>query len=208
MKVLNKYKELTIERKILQKQIKKKKLRYSRLNREIEARLEAINILVELSKTIYQEVITKIESVVTLSIRYVYDRPFEFKIKLEEKRNNIEAKFVLTEGEDEYEIKGDQGGGMINIISLAIRIVMWKIKEPKTRPFFSFDEPFYWLGNYIEKAGRMLKYLADELELQILLLTHEPDLKDICDRMYRIDHDGVKSHATLIKKRKLKRRKN
>jgi DNA repair exonuclease SbcCD ATPase subunit len=205
--VIDNYRELLSERKTLGRQLKKKKLRYMRIGRDIEAHNETITILTETSRAIHKETIERIESVVTLAIRYVYDRPFEFRILLDEKRKNIEARMVVMEGEHEFSIKDELGGGIVDIISFALRIVLWNIQSPKTRNLFFIDEPFKWTGVYIEKAGQMLRYLAKELGLQIVLITHDDALMEVCDRVYRISHNGTESEVKLIKQRTLRRRR-
>lgn len=207
MEVIEKYNELIAERKILKKQLKEKKLQFKNSKRNIKAHINAINILTETSKIIYKETIEKIESVVTLAIRHVYERRFDFKIILEEKRNNLEARMVVTENGKEFNIKDDQGGGMIDIISFALRIIMWHIKEPRSRNVLILDEPFKWTGLYIEEAGQMLRYLAKKLNMQIILVTHDEKLMGICDKIYYISHNGIESKVKLIKQEKLRRRK-
>lgn len=197
--VVAEYNDLLVELELYRKQLRQKKRRNNRLTRTLNAYEEARNVLTEAGKAIHREMVKKIEDLVTLSVRTVYERPFRFHIEFEEKRKTLEARPIIFEGKDEYDIKGDKGGGLIELMSFALRIVLWSIEEPRTRNFFIFDEPFKRAGIYIEKIGQILKYLSKKLEIQVLILTHEDALIEICDRVYRVNHDGRESKVILVK---------
>ena len=197
--VVEEYKELVIERELLEKQFKKQKRKGNRLTRDITAHEEAQLVLAEVSKLIHKETVVKIENLVTLCLQAVYDRPFQFRLIFEEKRKSVEARPMVIEGDYEFDPKEDKGGGMIDLISFALRLILWNIQNPRTRALFIFDEPFKRAGSYVTRIGKMLQYLSDKLKIQIIVLTHEDELAEICDRVYRITHDGTKSKAKLLK---------
>jgi DNA repair exonuclease SbcCD ATPase subunit len=197
--VLEEYNKLKTERELLEKQLRKKRRRILRLNRDIKAHDEAQLFLSEVSKLIHKETVEKIENLVTLCLRAVYERPFKFRLDFKEKRKSIEAEPIVQEGKHEFNPKEDKGGGMIDLISFAFRIILWNIQEPKTRRLFVLDEPFKRAGAYVSKIGPMLRYLSEQLKLQMIILTHEDKLRDICDRVYMVTHDGRRSIVKLIK---------
>jgi DNA repair exonuclease SbcCD ATPase subunit len=173
---------------------------------EKTAQAAARAVLTEANRLTQKRVTTKIESLITLCIRSVFDRPFTFKLRIEEKRNTIEAKPVIIEGENEYDPKDEMGGGIIDIISFAFRIVLWHLSNPRPRNLFILDEPFKFTGSLVEKAGEVLRYLSKEMGFQVIMISHDNELIGICDRVYRITHNGTESKAELIKGRMVKRR--
>lgn len=199
------YNDLVSKRDLYKQMLKDKKQKLDKLNVNISAYSKAIDILTRTSNLVHKSIVEKVENIVTLAIRHVYDRDFEFKLIYEQKRNNIEARPVIMEGGDEYNIEEDEGGGLIDIISFALRIILWKLQNT-TRNLFFLDEPFKWTGSYIDKAGEMLKYLSKELRFQVVLISHDDSLIDICDRVYRVSHNGTESRAVLVKTRQIKRR--
>ena len=80
----------------------------------------------------------------------------------------------------------DLGGSVLDVISFALRVVLWTLETPQSRPIFILDEPMKWLGNgdELEKACRLLYELSHELKIQILLVTHEPQFIEIADRAF------------------------
>ena len=206
MNILRRYEELKAEVRVLNRELQRKESEDEELKAEYIDQIKAADFLVAIGQEIHKEAVEKIESVVTIAISHVYDRPFSFRLIFETQRSNIEARPVIFEGKNEYDIKDDLGGGLVDIASFAMRIALWSIHSPQSRSIFILDEPFKWTGNYIDKAGAMLKYLADELNLQIILVSHDKELVAICDRVYTVSHDG-KNSSTVLTKRKLKRRR-
>jgi len=189
------------------KALKQKKFKKSRLVKDIKALEKVRYILTEAGKIAQKQMKRKIESLVTIAIRGVFDRPLTFKLIFEQKRNHIEATPLILEGENEYNPKDDLGGGVIDIISFSLRLVLWHLSNPKSINLFVLDEPFKFTGALIEKAGAMLQYLSKELKFQVLMISHDDSLINICDRVYRVTHNGTESEVKLIKgKREIRRR--
>lgn len=168
-------------------------------------------VFMEVSRTTQDEIKARIEHLITLAIRSVFEREFTFKLVLQNKNNRVYAIPTIIDGEHEFtDIKEDLGGGMIDIISLAFKIVLWSLESPKKRNIFIVDEPFRFTGKLVKKAGYMLKYLSKELNFQVIMVSHDDELIDICDRVYGVTHNGKHSVVELLKgekRRKIKRRK-
>ena len=49
---------------------------------------------------------------------------------MERKRNKLECRPVVMEGDYEYTAKDEMGGGIIDIISFAFRVVLWSLESP------------------------------------------------------------------------------
>lgn len=205
--ILERYRQIRTERALYIKKHKAKERRLRQLRRDIKAHDISRLILTEAGKLAQEDVKKKVETLVTLAIRTVFDRPLTFKLIFEEKRKNVEARPVIIEGGHEYVPKDDMGGGLIDIISFALRLVLWQISKPRSRSIFILDEPFKFTGALIERAGEMLQYLSKELGFQVVLISHDDELIGMCDRVYRISHDGKESVVKLVKgKRQIKRR--
>lgn len=148
-----------------------------------------------------------IEDIVTETIQKTFtDRKFVFHLIFEEKRGKMECRPVITENKKEQNPEDDLGGSMLDIISLAFRIVLWRLEKPKRRNTIIFDEPFKWLGKgeELELAGRMLYELSHGLKVQIILITHEPTLMKFADKSFEVIHDG--KEAEVISERRIRRR--
>jgi len=148
-----------------------------------------------------------VENLITETLRKIFpDRNFTFKLIFEQKRGKIECRPVIMDGRKEHNPEDDLGGSILDIISMAFRIILWKMDRPKKRNVIILDEPFKWLGKgeKREMAGRMLYELSHTLNVQIILITHEPELMRFADKSFQVVHNGIESQ--VFSERKIKRR--
>lgn len=191
-------------RLLVDKHRKKKALRKAK--REKGNHLKARHVLTEVARLTQEQAKARIEKLITIAIRSVYDdRDFTFHLLSGENRNQMIP--MIKEGEDEYNPKDELGGGIIDIISFASRVILWSMENPRSLPVFILDEPFKWTGILMERAGLMLKQLSRELGFQVILVSHDDDLIEVCDRVWRITYRNKKSRVKLIKGKVIRRRK-
>lgn len=176
---------------------KSRKIKYNELKNmksQMEIYVDARNVLIETSRVIQRQFKAKIESLITYAIQSVYTRPLSFELQFQNKRNNIEAMPIVKEnGEELKPNDNDLGGGILDVIAIGFRIVLWYLEDPKSRNVLFLDEPFHFLGNLVSKAGQMLRYISKKFKLQIVLVSHDKHLIQYCDKIYKIRHDGVES---------------
>lgn len=135
----------------------------------------------------------RVDALVTLAISSIFDRPFTFDLQFERKRGRVECTPRIMEGDKEYIPKEDVGGGIIDITSFAMRVVLWSIENPKARNLFILDEPMKFVGKglLLERAGNVLREIADRLGVQLIVVTHESELASMADTKYIVTHDGI-----------------
>ena len=207
--IYDRYDRLVATKAAALKLLKTSKRRVKALRREHRHHEKARIVITELAKATQDEAKERIEKLVSLAIQSVFDdRDFSFMMKFERKNNRVYATPLVMEYGEEYDPKEDMGGGIIDIISLALKIVLWHMQDPRKRNVLILDEPFRFTGKLITKAGYMLKFISDKLDLQIIMVSHEDELIDICDWVYRIRRKGTLSSVHQIKgQRKIRRRR-
>lgn len=202
----NRYESLLAYKKRLVSQKRKKRRQLKEVTKDIKNHILAKQVLTEVARNLQTEAKERIEKLITIAIRSVYDdRNFTFHLVTNETKNQMTP--IIKEGENEYSPKDELGGGIVDIISFASRVILWSMETPRSMPVFILDEPFKWTGVLMERAGAMLKQLSNSLGFQVILVSHDEALIDICDRVWSITHNSKKSEVKLIKGRKLVRRK-
>jgi DNA repair exonuclease SbcCD ATPase subunit len=160
-------------------------------------------VLTEVSQLTQSRFKSKVEALVTMAIQSVFDRPFEFFLEFERKRNKMECRPIVKELVNgkyrEFDPEEDMGGGIIDIISFAFRIVLWNLENPSSRNAIVLDEPMKNMGKLIVLGGQVLKEISHKLNFQVILITHDEELIEIADRSYQVSHDGNKSVVKLVK---------
>lgn len=164
--------------------------------------LEKVRILLQkVSEYAREQSRQQIESLVTNCLQYIFDSNIEFKIEIEEVRGRPEAEFYVVSN-----INGDvirtkpqeaRGGGVIDIISLAVRIAMLECSSLEIKGPIILDEPAKHVSDdYITQVAEFLKQVSTMFGRQIIMVTHNRHLSEIADKWYRIEMCGGVSHVT------------
>jgi len=143
---------------------------------------DAINNLAQ--KTLGQ-VSTQIGQLVTDAIYAVFDNPYSFKIEFVNRRNQTECDLYVTRNEIDRHPLESNGGGLADIISSALRSTFLVLSE--IRPVLVLDEPFKFLSEDLQSyCCVMLKTISDQLGIQIIMVSHLNEMKEIADNVINV----------------------
>jgi ABC-type glutathione transport system ATPase component len=137
---------------------------------------------------------TLIEELVTRALRAIFtDRDYKFIIRQEVKRGVSAVDFAVMDNGMELNLTDEVGGGIVDVVSLVLRISFLVLYRPKMRQFLVLDEPTAHVGaTYQGNVGKFLKQLTNEMGIQILLTTHSQELSAGADQVFHATNaDGV-----------------
>lgn len=197
---------LLMEQSILQKELKKSRSDLAEKQSLYADYFEAREIVTEVIRLTQQNFKDRVEPLVEMAIRSVFEKPYEFKLIFEKKRNQLECRPVVIENGVERTPKNDLGGSVVDIISFALRVILWAIEKPRSRNIMLLDEPFKNIGQQEELllAGQVLRDVTDDLGLQLIVVTHSPEFAEIADTVYEVSNDGIESKVKMVKRRETK----
>lgn len=170
-----------------------KELDEMKLNREdITAAWEALRLLLEKyashSIGILQEMLQKgLDSIVT-------DR--DYKIIIQEGDNQKKDLSFLLEEKVEggvvlAPVSSSHGGGVLTILSFIYQIYLLQLY--KKRPFLLADECFYGVSQqYLPAFMEFVRYLVDDLDFDILHITHDERIMAYFDKTYETSMGEIK----------------
>lgn len=170
----------------------------SEIDKNIEL-LEKVNILLQKTSEYAREQAKKqIEIIVTNCLQYVFDADMEFKVEIEELYGKPNAEFYVVSKINEELIKTkpelSRGGGIVDIISLALRMSFLQIHKPLIEGPLILDEPAKHVSEeYIFNVADFLKRTSDMFNRQIIMVTHNNHLSSISANAYRIHLSGSES---------------
>lgn len=199
--IQKKYYRFQSDRDFLTNKQKVNEDKLKKLKREIKAQEEARMILQDLGEKHQREFVEVVEWLATSAISSVFsDRDFEFKLDIQKKRNKLEIEPIIKENELYYGIK-DMGNGILPIIGVALRVILWHILSKKTRPIFFLDEPIKGSlgGELLTKAFQVYKELSESLGIQIILITHYREIIDFADTAYLVNYENGISKVERIR---------
>ena len=179
-------KKREVEQKLSSKQYDECKNKIEKISSESLDMIEARNIISEAARITQQQFKILVEELVTTAIQAVFpNKDYKFVMQFVLQNNRPQINLLVQDGENEpYIPKEEQGGGLLDIISFALRVVLWSLEKPRSRNILIMDEPFRWTGNLTELAANMMKEISKKLGLQIIMVTHDERLMEIADKSW------------------------
>ena len=204
MGILKEYisKETGKKEKLLE-QLKEHEKNILELQTNIEL-LEKVSILFQkTSEFARNQAKSQIENLVTKCLQYIFESNIKFTIEIDELRNKANAQFYVISEDRDMEVKTkpeiSRGGGVVDIVSLALRIAFLQIHKPTIQGPLILDEPAKHVSEeYIYNVGNFLKETSEMFNRQIIMVTHNQHLSALSENSYRIDLDGFTSVASKV----------
>lgn len=174
------------------------KKRLQQIQREIEDYTKARFLLQEAASFAREQARQNIEAWVTGALQYVFNTDdIAFRVLLSEKNNRPDADFYVVSHYDGVQVEtrpqDARGGGVVDIVSLALRIALMESGRQQVDGPLMLDEP----GKHVsEEYGMMLaqflKGVTQKTKRQVILVTHNHYLAESGDKSYQvIQNQGV-----------------
>jgi len=189
---------LVTEKQFIEDTIEEKEQKLKGYEEEKEAAQEAKVILQIAAKETQKNIELHFSSLITKALHVVFDEELTFQPEFIERRNKTECDFWILKNDKKMRPEFSVGGGVLDVISFATRLSYWKLENKfyKTSPIIILDEPFKNLSRkLLPRAADMLRYLTDKLNLQMLIITHSPEITKKADKIFRID-EGIAMQAS------------
>jgi hypothetical protein len=140
------------------------------LDLEIQARIFFQTVATEMRS----EVKFKLESLVQSLLESVFGNKYTFIIEFDYSLNKTSCSFYLEQDENKQEIIYGNGGGLIDILTIALRVSLWCLSG--TEKVLILDEPMKWVSlNRRKFVVDFLKDICEKLGLQIIMVKSHND---------------------------------
>lgn len=178
------------KRSMLQDSLKRRKAEREKAQEQAENAMLARQLVIDVAKKTQLNIGARISDLVSLALAAVFDDPYKFKIEFVERRGATEADLLFERDGYALDPMTASGGGAIDIASFALRIAISTLGT--SRKLFILDEPFRNLSLDLQaKAGMMLQELASKLGIQIIMVSHNPEIISGADKVFNLS-DGSK----------------
>lgn len=135
-----------------------------------------------------------VSELVTLAMQAVFEDPYEVKLEFVQKRKKTECEIWFERDGERVHPLTSAGGGAVDVAALALRLSLWCLHYPRTRPVILLDEPLRFLSvDLQEKASIILRELSHRLGLQLIIVTHEEELQTAAHKTFRVTKSGADS---------------
>ncbi len=165
--------------------VKEETQRLEEAEKSVASALEAQSILQGIAETVQNQAHQRIASVVTRCLEAVFGDGLEFRIRFEQRRGRTDAVLLFVKNGEEIDPIEASGGGVIDLAAFSLRLACLTMSMPRKRKVLIFDEAFRFLSKEYRPAVRkILLTLAKEMGIQMILVTHSPEL--VAGRMIEI----------------------
>lgn len=144
----------------------------------------------------------KIEATVTAALQAVFeDDGLEFRVNLRQERGQAAADWEVVSKCGEFVVAGEpegtRGGGVSDVVSLALRLALLELARPKPDGPVLLDEiGKHVSANFAPNVAAFLKQYARRTGRQVLLITHQAALAEVADVSYEVSQRGGISEVT------------
>jgi len=168
---------LKAEHAALKRSVKQERLAVASAEDALADAETARDIIQVVGETMQRLVHEKLAGVVTDCLATVFEEPYEFRAIFEKKRNQTEARLVLVRDGVEFDPMDATGGGVVDVAAFALRLASIMLRRPRVRRLLVMDEPFRFVSaQYRPKVRLMLESLSEQMNVQIIMVTHIPEL--------------------------------
>lgn len=187
----------------LKEQLESNNSKVIKINLELDL-LSKVSILFQkTSEFAREQAKSQIESLVTKCLQFVFDSDIKFLIEIEELRGKANAEFYVVNEVDNILIKTkpelSRGGGVVDIVSLALRIAFLQIHKPKIQGPLILDEPAKHVSEeFVFNVADFLKQTSELFNRQIIMVTHNNHLAAIGTNAYKVELKGSISSVVEV----------
>jgi DNA repair ATPase RecN len=187
------YQQAVGQRNIIADQIGEAEEKVERNDRKLRAAERYKEVVSEVAARTMQNLEFHISNIVTTALRSIpFPEPLEFEAEFLPARNQVECFLWFVKGEHRVHPMHASGGGPKDVASFALRLTYWTLK--KNRPTFILDEPFKYVSADLQVAcAEMVKMLAEKIGVQIIMVSHLPNINITADKEYKVEMKGGKS---------------
>lgn len=201
MSILNSYCKVVTDRvaglRILEDQQSKTQAGIDKLNKVLSIRQETQSFIQTAAEITQKTLEQQLCAVVSPALAAVFiDRdPYEFVVNFVQRRNTTECDLMFDRNGEPVDPLSDAGLGPADIASVALKVSNQTSSE--TRSVLIIDEPLKNLSkSYHTLAAVMFRELSKKLNLQLIVITHVPDLREEANRLITVDMNKEVSYVS------------
>ena len=191
-----KIEKIEAQRDVYKQEYDKANARYHALVTAETDNKEAADLLWAVVEAKQKESKEKIEKLVTAGLRAVFGRDdMTFVLEATGKsasRRGIRPLIQCEYGDYQFAslIPEGHGGGVADVASFLLRVVMLSIMADRSEFFIVLDESFKHVSvEYLRNVASLITELSKSLGIQFVLITHKNELLDAADVIYRAKMD-------------------
>jgi hypothetical protein len=158
----------------------------------------------KLSEQLFGRVVKILEEMLTRALQEVLEQAIVLKVNRDFKRGVATMSFHIERNGQPEDIMKGQGGSVINILSVGLRMFALKTLDPAVhRRFLVLDEQDCWLRpDLVPRLVKIVHQAGRDLGFQVLLISHHDTsaFEQYADKVYQFipTADGVQVKERVV----------
>lgn len=190
-------------RDLLQKQLTAKETELTQAKEDITVWEQIQTLFAKVSEYAREQLKTRIEETVTAALVTVFGYGYTFRVNLRTVGGQPAAEWQVISQYGDYEVTASpeesRGGGIVDVISIALRLALLELVRPKPGGPVIFDEAAKMVSReYLPNLAYFLKQYAVRTGRQIVLITHAEQLAEAADKSYIVALKNGESEVKAI----------
>lgn len=190
--------------RLLQEQRSESEAKLEEVRTNLETWRQVQVLLTKVGDYARQQLVERIEATVTAALQTVLaDDSLRFEVEMREIGGRASAEWRVVSCYSDVEVSNNpedaRGGGIVDIVSLALRLALLELSKPRPEGPVILDEPAKMVSaEYAENLAYFLKSYAKQTGRQFIVVTHNETLAEAGDAAYRVTQaDGVSEVVRL-----------
>jgi hypothetical protein len=149
-------------------------LSFAKLNAYLQIADKVTEALQQLSNQLFQQMLQLLQEKLTIALQEILEQPLEFVAEADFSRGNTIVRFSVRRNGNEEDIMRGQGGSVINILSVGLRMfALTTLPEEEHRRFLVLDEQDCWLRpDLVPRLVKIVHEAGQALGFQTLMISH------------------------------------
>jgi DNA repair exonuclease SbcCD ATPase subunit len=143
-------------------------------------------LIQETAKEVQESIRFHIQDLVQHALDAIFPGTYKFLVEFTVSRGRTEARLLVEKGGNVMDdLMEDEGGTLVQIVAMALRIAVWTLAP--TDNVLIFDEP----GNQVSAQykpvfAEIIRGLSQRLGVQILMVSHDDTYIATADRVFTV----------------------
>jgi DNA repair exonuclease SbcCD ATPase subunit len=190
---------------LLQTQLAGKETELKQVQHNIEIGQKVKIMLGQMSELARERMIHRIQETVTMALQAILQRTdISYKVEMwfdNSGKPNARGTIVSPCGEVMIQTEPEEGngGGVTDVVSLALRAALLELSNPRPAGLFALDEPGKMISKeYLPNVAEFFKRYLGQTGRQGLIITHHDILADCADAGYQVSQENGISEVTEV----------
>lgn len=191
------------ERDRAKKDLERAKAKLTALSAGVESHQAAADLLGAAVEVRRHEIHDRVEKLVTHGVQAVFERE-DYEFTFQETPTRVNSGIVPSlrsnyKGDQiEVPLVGGHGGGVCDVVSFVLRVVMLSLVRPRVSSVLILDEVFKNVADaHLRGVASLITELHRSAGVQFVLITHKAELLDAADVIYKVRLEDGESIFTL-----------